>query len=286
MNLIKTLKSQKKNLNNEIKGTFAVFDKCWRVCRRYPLSFVFFTFSPLLWLLPHLLYGTAVTGGRYSLKLEALIGFGDVLIFTGLGLLFMAFFDRTLWGTSYSIREEEFLGTLESLYITPVSRFSIIFGNSLFYISQVAVGCTIQMILISVWYKDSFNFVNMLLATLFVLLAVIMVQSLSLIFTAFVFWQKEGWRFILIVHSIIYLITPFVFPIVVLPNFLQAIASVNPLTFAIEGFRNAFLYGFSFEILRYLFVMIIAIPIMILIGSIIFQFAERFLRKKALLGQY
>ncbi|MHA1954570.1 MAG: hypothetical protein ACW96U_11555, partial [Candidatus Heimdallarchaeaceae archaeon] len=59
-----------------------------------------------------------------------------------------------------------------------------------------------------------------------------------------------------------------------------------PLTFAIEGFRNAFLFGVSFEIMRYLVILIVVVPIMLALGVIIFQITEKLLRKKALLGQY
>lgn len=117
-------------------------------------------------------------------------------------------------------------------------------------------------------------------------LAIIMVQGVSMILVSFVFWQKEGWRSILIVHSVLMFLTLIAFPIVVLPNYLQGIAKLNPLTFAIEGFRNAFLFGVSFEVMRYLFILIIAVPILLALGVIIFQITEKMLRKKALLGQY
>ncbi len=286
MSIKHTMKLKLREFNNEFRGVRAIFVKAWKIQKRYPLSMAFFIFSPLLWLLPHLIYGTAVSGGRYSAQLEALTGFGDVLVYTGLGLVFMAFLNRTLWSTSYGLREEEFLGTLENMYISPISRFSIILGNSLFSISQVFIGCSIQIGIIAIWYRDAFQLVNLLLATLFILLGVIMVQGLSMVFVAFVFWQKEGWKFILIIDSLVYLITPYAFPIAVLPNFLQGIASVNPVTFAIEGFRNAFLYGYSFEILRYLLILIVLVPIVLILGAIIFRITEKMLRKKALLGQY
>jgi ABC-2 type transport system permease protein len=113
-----------------------------------------------------------------------------------------------------------------------------------------------------------------------------MVQGIAMIFVSFVFWQKEGWKFILVIMSLVYLVTPYAFPVIVLPNFLQGIAAVNPLTFAIEGFRNAFLYGYSFEIIRYIVILIVLVPAVLIIGALIFRITEKMLRKKALLGQY
>lgn len=274
------------DFKHELAGASAIFIKSWKILKRYPLSMIFFTFSALVWLIPHLVYGTAVVGGRYSAKLEALTGVADVLVFTGLGLVFIALFNQSMWGTAYSVYREQFYGTLENLYITPISRFSIILGNSLYTISQAAIGCTIQMILIGFWYKDAFNIWNLLLSTIFVFLAIIMVQGVSMLLVAFVHWQRQGWRVILLVQTIFMFLTPITFPIVVLPNYLQGIASLNPLTFAIEGFRDAFLFGYSATILRYLIILVILVPIILIVCVLAYRVMERWIRKKALIGQY
>ena len=74
MSVKNAVKMKLREFNNEMRGVRAIFVKAWKIQRRYPLSLAFFIFSPLLWLLPHLIYGTAVSGGRYSATLEALIG--------------------------------------------------------------------------------------------------------------------------------------------------------------------------------------------------------------------
>ncbi|MHA1303451.1 MAG: ABC transporter permease [Candidatus Heimdallarchaeaceae archaeon] len=215
-----------------------------------------------------------------------LTGFGDVLVYTAPGLVFMIVFNTTMCGTACSIREEEFTGTFESIYVTPISRYNIILGNTLFYLSETAIGCSVQIILISIWYKDSFSFVNLILSMFFLLIGILIVQGISMLLVAYVFWQKEGWRSLLLIETFVMFITPISFPIIVLPKFLRGIASINPLTLAVEGFRNAFLYGYNFMVLRYLVILIALIPILTAVSVILYQLAERYLRKKAVFGNY
>ena len=279
-----TLKSNR--LKWELVGALAIFKKSWQVQKRYPLAFFFYAISPILWLLPHLIFGSALVGGRYSENLYSLIGYGDVLVYTSLGLVFIAIFSSTMWGTTYSIRDEEFTGTLENLYITPISRYSIILGNTLFYLTQAMIGCIIQLTIIGIWYREAFSWTNFLLSSVFLLIGFILIQGISLPLIAFVFWQKEGWKIILLGESLILFITPVTFPIVVLPTLLQNIAKFNPLNYAIEGFRNAFLFGNSGTVQMYLLLLLLILPFATTIGITIFHFAEKKLRKKALLGQY
>ena len=118
------------------------------------------------------------------------------------------------------------------------------------------------------------------------LLAIILTQGISMLLVAFVHWQRQGWRVILLFQTILMFITPITFPVIVLPNYLQGIASINPLTFAIEGFRNAFLFGYSGTILRYLVILVILVPIILVICILVYRILERVLRKKSLIGQY
>ncbi|UJG41521.1 MAG: ABC transporter permease [Candidatus Heimdallarchaeum aukensis] len=279
-------KTKVNQLKCELFGSLAVYKKSWQVQKRYPLAMFFYALSPLLWLLPHLIFSSALVGGRYSENLYSLIGYGDVLIYTSLGLVFMAIFSSSMWGTAYSFRDEEFAGTLENLYITPISRYSIILGKTLFYLSQALIGCIIQLIVIGIWYREDFSWTNFLLSSVFLLVGFLLIQGTSLTLIAFVFWQKEGWKIILLGESLILFITPVTFPIVVLPTLLQNIAKFNPLNYAIEGFRNAFLFGNTGSVQMYFLILILILPFATAVGITIFHFAEKWLRKKALIGQY
>ncbi|MHA1686736.1 MAG: ABC transporter permease [Candidatus Heimdallarchaeaceae archaeon] len=275
-----------KSIKNEFNAASAVYIRAWKINKRYPVSLVFFTFAPILWLLPILFYGWAVSGDRYSEVLLNLTGTDDVLVYTALGVLFLAFFDWTLWGTAFSVREEEWLGTLESVYITPASKFAIVFGNSLFYISQSAIGSIIQLVIIILLMKNQISIFSILLASLFLITSIVFVQAIAIVLASAVLWFKQGYRIVMLLQVFFMIITPATFPIVVLPNVLRGFAIINPLTFAMEGFRSAILFGFSPQLTYYLLILAITIPITLFAGMLIFKKSERLLRKKALIGKY
>ena len=152
------MKSRKiKRFFYELRAAWAIAEKRWRIELRYPLSLLYFSVAPILWLLPQLIYGSALIGGRFSDELQALTGTNDVWVYTSLGLVFNMFVAITLWSTAYGIRREEWTGTFEIMYITPISRFTIIFGNALKSIMHNGFGLAIQMGIIIYWYWGLFK---------------------------------------------------------------------------------------------------------------------------------
>ncbi len=94
-----------------------------------------------MWLLPFIISGFAVVGGRYSSFIEKLTGIGDIVTYTVLGFAFLGFASAALWGTVMSLRREQWIGTLESVLVTPVSRFSIILVKVYIVLRTQAQGC-------------------------------------------------------------------------------------------------------------------------------------------------
>ena len=144
--------SRKNRFLRELRVIWALAEKRWRIDFRYPLALLYFSISPILWLLPQLVYGSALVGGRYSEELVAATGTNDVWVFTSLGLVFNMFVAITLWGTAFGIRREEWTGTFDAIYVAPINRTSIIFGNALKSLMQSSIGLSIQMGIIVYWY--------------------------------------------------------------------------------------------------------------------------------------
>ena len=73
------------NLMAELGAIWEANIKAWKIDLAYPVSFVRQLISPIVFMLPYLLYGLVLIGGRYSENLAQLVGTGDVVafIFTG-----------------------------------------------------------------------------------------------------------------------------------------------------------------------------------------------------------
>lgn len=275
-----------KRFFGEIRAAWAIAEKRWRIELRYPLSLLYFSIAPILWLLPQLIYGSALIGGRFSEQLQSLTGTSDVWVYTSLGLVFNMFVGITLWSTAYGIRREEWTGTFEIMYITPISRLTMIFGNALKSIMHNGIGLLMQMGIIIYWYWGLFKFTDLLIALLFLLVSLLLIQGLAMILSGFVLWQKQGYRAVMFLENMLAIITPVTYPIVTMPNYLQYLSYGNPLTYGIEGFRNAIMFGTDKMTYIYLGVLVGLSIIIIIVGIKSFAAMEKVLRSKGTIGQY
>lgn len=279
-------KSRRQKFKDELRAIWALAEKRWRIELRYPMSLLYFAVAPILWLLPQLIYGSALIGGRYSEVLQEIAGTSDVWVFTSLGLVFNMFIDITLWSTAYGIRREEWTGTFEIIYVTPISRMSLIFGNALKSIMHNSVGLMLQLGIIIYWYWGLFAFKDLIVALIFLLVSILLIQGLAMVLSGFVLWQKQGYRAVMFIQILIEIITPVTYPIVTMPTYLQYLAYGNPFTYGIEGFRNAIMFGTNWMTLAYLGALIGLSIIIIIVGIKSFASIEKILRKKGTIGQY
>jgi ABC-2 type transport system permease protein len=240
-----TRKSKKRQskLAGELRAVCALTEKRWRIDFRYPMSLLYFSVAPILWLLPQLIYGSALIGGRFSTEFKQITGTNDVWVYSSLGLVFNMFIAITLWSTAYGVRREEWTGPFEILYVAPINRLTIIFGNALKTIMQNGIGLLLQMGIIIYWYYGQFAFTDLLISSLFLLVSILLIQGLAMILSGFVLWQKQGYRAVMFIEMLIMIITPVTYPIVTMPTYLQYLAYGNPFTYGIEGFRKAIMFG-------------------------------------------
>jgi ABC-type multidrug transport system permease subunit len=136
------------NLKAELKAVWESYIKDWKIEFAYPVSFIRQLISPIVYLLPFMLYGIALVGGRYSPNLEQMVGTGDVVTFTFTGYMLMGFIGTAVWAMGFSIRRERWFGTLESIYVTPSSRLGQVLGMALHSTVHQMLGTIIQFIFI------------------------------------------------------------------------------------------------------------------------------------------
>ncbi len=272
-------------LTEEWRAIRATIRKRWQISLRYPLSFIFWTLSPILFLLPMLIYSSFIAGGRYSENLRELAGTADVWLFVGIGLVTMRFVLAIMWESTYSIREEEFLGTIEAVYVAPISRFSMILGNTLFSAQRASFVLAIQLLAVWVIFPEV-TVVGIFCALGYAIIAIVFVQGLAMILSGIVLTLKQGWKIIFTMEMLLGIITPAAFPLDILPQTIRSISIWSPFTIIIEGFRKSILEGMPPHILRDITYLTITSMGIYLIGLFSFYRMERSLRERGLIGKY
>ncbi len=262
----------------------SVTNKLWLVALQYRLSLVFWLIAPILMLLPTVIFGTILVGSRYSDNLLTLTGTADIWLFTGLGLAYLRFVFGTMWTAAFAIREEEFYGTLEAVYVTPPSKLSLVAGTTLYALTNNALTLVVQVIfLLMLLGKTSIE--QILVASLVAVSSVLMIQGLAVMLSAVVLRYKQGWRIVFTIEVLISAITPSAFPIGVLPDTLRAISLWSPFTIGVIAFRDVLLFNDLDQWLAVMELLGFALLFFVM-GWGFFNHQDRLLRMRGSLGKY
>jgi len=275
------------NLKAELRAIWENNVKEWKIELAYPVAFIRQCFSPLVFLLPFLIYGLVLVGGRFSENLLKLVGTGDIVTFIFTGYIIMGFIGTAVWAMGFSIRKEQWYGTLESIYITPTSRLSLVFGMALHSTGHQAIGTLLQIVVIYSVFGLALKITGMLPALLIFALMMFALYGFGILISSLGLILKEGWIVAEGLHSILQILSPVAYPLLVLPTVAQQASSVFPTAPALVGMRTFLIEGYRPETVGNVFLHLLALSAAwILFGIFIFRLADVYVRKRGSLEKY
>ena len=113
------------------------------------------------------------------------------------------------------------------------------------------------------------------------------IYGLGFTFASIVITAREANAFVFLVRGLVMIFCGITFPIAILPQWMQGIATLLPQTYIIYGFREAMLNGADFAALWPTFqVLILFGAFWLTIGFALFKRMERRARQTGALGQY
>lgn len=276
-----------RNLKAELRAIWESNVKAWKIDLAYPISFIRQCISPLVFLLPFLIYGLAVIGGRHSQNLEELVGTGDVVTFIFTGYMIMGFIGTAVWAMGSSIRREQWIGTLESIYVTPTSRLSLVLGMALHSTIHQGLGTIVEFIAIYLTFGLALQIQGILPALLIFGLMMVALYGFGILISALSLVLKEGWIVSEGLHSIMMILSPVTYPLAVLPNIAQQMSKTMPTAPALVGMRAFLLKDYSYTAIgNVLLHLLILDAVWILFGIFIFHMADVYVRKRGSLSKY
>jgi len=277
----------RKGLRAEVRAANALALKQWQVEFAYPLSVLWFIFMPFLWFIPSLIAGTVIAGGTESSHLAGLAGTTDWLTFIAIGSAYTGLAVSLIWGTGFALRREQNVGTLETLMTTPMRRDTLVWGSTLHNIQHGGLGVILQLGVSIILFGVSLDLWGVLPALGIIGLSIIGMQGLVFAVVCIVLLAKQAWMVVEFLSSILFLVAPMTYPIAVLPPILQYISFGSPLTWSVEGFRGFLMGSLTGPALLYTVGALIIIDIaFILIGTLMFRKAEKYVRARGALSQF
>ncbi len=212
--------------------------------------------------------GTSQDGARLTTFL--LIG---ALLWSYLSMLFDILSETVSW--------ERWEGTIEYTFMSPASRATHLIGTSIYAIIYGIVRTAVMFGLISLFFDLELGHANFVAALVLLGVASISLVGFGMITAVMPLLSPEkGQQVTMIFGSFLLLISGIYYPIEVLPGWMQALATVSPVTYALRGVRGALLDGQGITALwGAIWPLLVMGMICVPFGLWIFQLGERYAKR-------
>jgi ABC-2 type transport system permease protein len=277
------------SLTGDVRAFGAAAMKEWRLLRRYPGRFLGFMFWPIALPLAYVYQAQGYAGGSQAAvnAFAQRAGTAEIAGFLFLGWAAYMWISMILWGPGTALREEQVRGSLEALFMTPVSRLVILFGP---VVSQVlwalwmfaVVGGALVLL-----FGLSISPLAALRAAGVILVAVPALYGLGALFAAVVLRFGEVGALVQVVRGLFTVFCGMTFPIVILPEWARAVALALPPTYLIGDLRSVLLTSSDLASLAPSLVILLTLGVGLCSFAVVaFRRTERFARRGGSLAQY
>ncbi|MGB0661525.1 MAG: ABC transporter permease [Mangrovicoccus sp.] len=211
---------------------------------------------------------------------------GNYFAFILLGIAFVDYSALSMRVYNESLRESQLMGTLEIVLLSPLKAWEILVYSSLWgylfttlrFLTYITVGAIFGLEL---------GNVNIISVIVTLLVSIVAFASLGMLIASIVVVIKKGDGLTAMVNAASSFFGGVIYPVDVLPGFLQNFAQVLPITHALEAMRLAVLQGAGLvELAPLLAKLIIFAAIFIPIALLCFRRAVDLNKVAGTLGQY
>jgi ABC-2 type transport system permease protein len=172
---------------------------------------------------------------------------GDYFSFVLIGIAFSGYFGVGLSGFSNSLRQAQTTGTLEAMLSTPTHLSTVIICSSLWSYLITTFRVIIYLLVGGVILHVNLGNGNYPAAILILILTVVSFSSLGIVAASFIMVLKRGNPITWVFGAVSNLIGGIYYPIAVLPGWMQLIAALFPITYALRSMRLALLQSATFN---------------------------------------
>jgi ABC-2 type transport system permease protein len=273
----------------DLRAFGAAIRKEFRIIRRYPLLLFGITFWPILLPSVYVLMGDVFSGGdpRASAAFVERSGVGSVAGFLFVGFAMYMWLSVLLWNAGTSLRQEQIRGTLEAIFLTPASRLVLLFGPPLAHLYTIGLSFLIMAIGLRLMFGVELGIDAVLRAIVVILVAVPAMYAISSLFASSVMRYGETSPAVQVVRGTLVLLSGVSFPLVMLPDWAQAVAAVTPTTYIVDDVRRVLLGGAGLDtIARDLAITLLLAAVLTAFAVVVYRWNERAARRTGMLGRY
>jgi ABC-2 type transport system permease protein len=212
---------------------------------------------------------------------------GNYFSFVLIGLAFTGFLGLSLTSFASSIREGQVMGTLEIMLLSPTHLSAILLSSSLWGYLLTTLRVVLYLIVGAFVFGADLGNANIGGALLIMLLSIASFTGIGVLSAAVVLIVKKGDPVALIINGVSSLLAGVFYPVAVLPDWLEPVSSVLPLTYALDAMRLAMLQGQSiYELRSDILVLLVFTVVLTPISFLVFRRALKRAKQEGSLIQY
>jgi ABC-2 type transport system permease protein len=272
----------------ELRTLWWITVKNWFYLVRYPSFIIQLLIWPLIFPAAYIVTAQALAGpDRIGLVYFAQnTGTADYIAYIVIGTTVWMWQNTVLWNIGTDLRNEQKRGTLESNWLSPSFRFSLLMGTTFIHLFTMFVFILVSFLEFTFLFGVRWNGDPGLVLLVF-LCAAPSIYGIGITFASFVIRMQEANSFVQLVRGLVMIFCGITFPISILPDWMAQISRWLPQTYLIRAVRNAALDNAGFTALKSdLGALLIFGALWVLVGFLSFHWMERQARKSGIIGQY
>jgi ABC-2 type transport system permease protein len=212
---------------------------------------------------------------------------GDYFSFVLIGLAFSGYLGLSLSNFAQSIREGQMMGTLEIMLLSPTRLSTILLSSSLWSYLLTTLNVVVYIVVGALVFGFSVSQANFLTAIVVLVLSIASFSGIGILSAAVVLVVKKGDPVAWLFGGASSLLAGVYYPITVLPNWLEPLSRVLPLTYALDAMRLAMLKGVSLYEVRFDILVLLGFSLILTpLSFLAFRQALKWAKKEGSLIQY
>jgi ABC-2 type transport system permease protein len=258
-------------LRSELVGLAGVVERNAYLVRRYlwwELAFFLWTVANTLTIV-FIAEGVEATGGRIDVERTTTVLLIGAVMWAYLGMVFEMLTETVAW--------ERWEGTIEYTFMAPLSRSMHLAGMGLFAIVYGLVQSVLLFAVVASFFDLSMPEANFAAALVVVAVASISFVGIGMMTSVLPLISPEkGTQLGFVAQGVLLVVSGVYYPVSVLPEWMQWLATISPATYALEGTRDAILEGAGLgELWGELWPLLVIGAVSIPLGLQVFRLGER-----------
>jgi ABC-2 type transport system permease protein len=204
-----------------------------------------------------------------------------------IGLSFQYYFSTALYSFSAKIRDEQMLGTLEAMLVSPTPTSVVIFSSAVWNFVYGGIRVAIYLLFATVLFDVELYGNSLAALGLGIALTLLSSAGLGILSASFVLYFKRGDPINFLLSGLTTFFGSVFFPVELLPDSIRWVSRYLPITWSLRVVRRALLQGSSFVELRQdLLRLAVLTAVLLPLGLICSRIAIRKAKREGSLVQY